>query len=350
MTQRGFFDEDDRLRRLSQMGDPLEKISNVIDWEIFRLTLNKVFQKEERGIGGRPPWDYILMFKIILLQSLYSIADDKTEYMINDRLSFQRFLGLSLGDKVPDSKTIWLYRDKLSNSKEYKELFDLFKRQMESQGVITRKGSLIDATFIEAPRQRNTREENKEIKEGKKPQEWENIENKAKLCQKDLDARWTKKNEKTYYGYKDHVKVDRDSKMIISFTVTDASVHDSQEVVELIDDKDNDVNMDSAYAGEELRKRILEKNPNVRLHINEKGYRNRPLTEEQKTSNKAKSKIRARVEHVFGHMSNSMGGTYIRCIGIRRARCEIALKNLAYNLSRFTYLVYDQKVPISVYV
>ena len=109
------------------------------------------------------------MFKILLLQSWYAIADDKTEYMINDRLSFQRFLGLSLGDKVPDSKTIWLFRDNLSKSGAYKELFELFTVQMGKLGVITREGSLIDASFVDVPRQRNSREENKEIKEGKIP-------------------------------------------------------------------------------------------------------------------------------------------------------------------------------------
>jgi len=347
MTQRGFFDEYDRLKRLSQMGDPLEMITKVIDWEIFRPILNEVIQKEERGIGGRPSWDYILMFKILLLQDWYGIADDKTEYMINDRLSFQRFLGLSLGDKVPDAKTIWLYRDKLSSSGAYKELFDLFGRQMESQGIIKREGSLLDASFVEAPRQRNTRDENRDIKEGKIPEEWTKPESKAKLRQKDLDARWTKKNNKAYYGYKDHVKVDRVSKMIVDFTVTDASVHDSQEIVGLIDEKDKEIYADSAYAGEELHKNIREKNPNVQLHINEKGYRNHPLTDEQKLANKIKSKVRARVEHVFGHMTNSMGGMYVRCIGIRRARCEIALKNLAYNLSRYVYLVNAKKVSIS---
>jgi IS5 family transposase len=287
-----------------------------------------------------------MMFKIILLQSWYGIADDKTEYMINDRLSFQRFLGLSLGDKVPDAKTIWLYRDKLSLSGADKKLFNLFKVQMESQGVITREGSLVDATFAEAPRQRNTRDENKEIKEGKIPEEWEKPEMKSKLSQKDLDARWTKKNNQTFYGYKDHVKVDCASKMIVNFSVTDASVHDSQEIVELIDQRDKNCYADSAYAGEELRKTILEKNPTIILHINEKGYRNNPLTDEQKMANRIKSKTRARVEHVFGHMTNSMGGIYIRCIGMRRAKCAIAFKNLAYNLSRYTYLVLAGKVPI----
>jgi len=158
MRELGFFDEDDRLKRLSEMGDPLEKIAKTMDFEIFRAILNKTMEKKDRGVGGRMPWDYLLMFKILLLQAWYAIADDKTEYMINDRLSFQRFLGLTLGSKVPDAKTIWLFRDKLSKSGTDKELFNLFTKVLEQQGIITRKGTLVDATFVDVPRQRNTRE------------------------------------------------------------------------------------------------------------------------------------------------------------------------------------------------
>ena len=345
MKQIGFFDEDNRLKRISEMGDPLEKVTKAVDWEIFRPILNAVFQKEGRGIGGRSPWDYVLMFKILLLQAWYAIADDKTEYMINDRLSFQRFLGLSLGDKVPDAKTIWLFRDNLNKSEADKELFALFTAQMEEQGVITHEGNLIDATFVDVPRQRNHREENKTIKEGQIPEEWKKPENANKLRQKDVDARWTKKNNETHYGYKDHVKVDRDSKLIMDFTVTDASVHDSQEFEGLVDEKDQEIHADSAYVGEKIHKAIHEKNPEVVLQVNEKGYRNNPLTEEQKASNREKSRTRARVEHVFGYMTNSMNGIFIRCIGLQRATGLIALKNLAYNLSRYTYLANAKSLP-----
>jgi transposase len=150
-----FSAEELRLSRLSDMGDPLAKISRAIDWELFRPVLNEIFRKTGNGVGGRPPWDYVLMFKILLLQSWYSISDDKTEYMINDRMSFQRFLGLSLEDKVPDAKTIWLFRDTLSKNGAYENLFSIFTEQMVSIGVITREGSLIDATFVDVPRQRN---------------------------------------------------------------------------------------------------------------------------------------------------------------------------------------------------
>ncbi len=334
MKQMGLLDEDNRLKRLSDIGDPLEKVASAVNWEKFRPILNAVFSKEPKGAGGRPPWDYCLMFKILLLQQWYMISDDNTEYLINDRLSFQRFLGLSLGEKVPDAKTIWLFRETLSKNGADKELFILFTKQLETQGVITRTGSIVDASFVDAPRQRNTRDENEKIKTGETPKDWK----ESKRCQKDTDARWTKKNDETHYGYKDHVKVDKDSKLIVEFSVTDAAVHDSREIVNLIDEKDTEMYADSAYVGEELHSKIFEKNPDLKLRIHEKGYRSRPLTEEQKELNRKKSKIRARVEHVFGHMTNSMGGIFVRCIGMRRAASAVALKNLAYNLSRYAYL------------
>jgi IS5 family transposase len=339
-----FSSEELRLSRLSAMGDPLVKVSRAIEWEFFRPLLNEIFCKPDPGVGGRAPWDRVLMFKILLLQSWYTISDDKTEYLINDRLSFQRFLGLSLEDKVPDAKTIWLFRDMLSKNGSYSALFYVFTEKMASIGVITREGSLIDATFVDVPRQRNTREENKDIKAGKTPDDWKNPENSDKLRQKDVDARWTRKNNELHYGYKNHVKIDRVSKMIVNFAITDAAVHDSREMVGLLDEKDRELHGDSAYVGKELHEEILEKYPDLKLKINEKGYRNRPLTEEQRVSNKEKSRIRARVEHVFGYMTNSMGGIFIRLIGIRRAKCAITMKNLAYNMSRYVYLTDSKKL------
>ena len=346
MKQINFFAEDNRLDRLSKMGDPLEKVAGAVDFQIFRPTLDTAIPREKGDKGGRPPMDNMLMFKIMLLQEWYHIADDMTEYLINDRLSFQRFLGLSLGDKVPDAKTIWLYREMLKNSGKSKELFDMFAALMEQVGVITREGSIVDASFVDVPKQRNNRDENKKIKEGDGEELWQDNENKR--CQKDIDARWTEKNGEKHFGYKDHVKVDSDSKMIVDFSVTDAAVHDSQAIVDLIDDKDNVLNADSAYTGKELHDKIREKNPDIILNIHEKGYRNKPLSEEQKASNKEKSKVRARVEHVFGHMTNSMGGMTTRVIGIDRTTCVITLKNLAYNLSRWAYLVGVKKAAVSI--
>ena len=340
MREYNFLDEDSRLKRLSELGDPLEKVASVVDFEMFRPILSEIFsyQTYDSGKGGRRPWDYVLMFKILLLEDWHNIADDNTEYLINDRLSFQRFLGLSLGDKVPDAKTIWSFREALTKSGRIKELFGLFTRQMEDRGVITRRGSIIDASFAQVPRQRNTRDENEAIKSGKAPSEWERLEQTAKLRQKDTDARWTKKNGVTRYGYKDHIKADRDSKMIVDYVVTDASVHDSQVAAELIDKKDKCVHMDSAYSGASIERSIREKHKRVRLSINQRGCRGRPLTNHQKAMNRRRSKIRVLVEHIFGHIHMSMGGLDIRCVGGIRAAAALGLKNLAYNISRLATL------------
>jgi len=336
MIQLGFFNEETRFEKLSKLGDSLEKL-NIIDWEKFRPTLVAALWKEHKGFGGRPPYDCILLFKVLILQRLFNLSDDQTEYQINDRMSFMRFLGLSLGDKVPDAKTIWLFRDTLAQAKVIEELFRLFSRQLESQGIITHTGTIVDATFVDAPRQRNTREENKTIKEGEIPEEWTDNTPKAthKLAQKDTDARWTVKGGEKHYGYKDHTKVDADSKIVIDYAVTSAAVHDSKEFVDFIDETDKIIYADSAYSGREIAEKLPD---NVQNNIHEKGYRNRPLTDVQKESNRKKSKIRARIEHVYGFMTGSMNGITVRSIGRQRAAFNIGLTNLVYNLCRYSIL------------
>ena len=331
--QRGFFDEQNRLELISKQGDPLEKLNEIIPWEIFRHQLKKCFAKEAKGPGGRPPFDHLMMFKILILQRLYNLSDYQMQYQLLDRLSFQRFLNLGLQNTIPDEKTIWLFRETLARHGAIERLFQRFQDLLESKGVIANTGSIIDASFVEVPRQRNSREENNQIKEGKVPAEWK--ENPAKESQKDTDARWTKKNEQTFYGYKDHVKVDKVSKLITAYVVTDASVHDSQMVEELVDKSDEHHEMfaDSAYVGPRIEKVL--KMREIRNRIHEKGYRNRQLTKRQIADNRKKSRVRARVEHVFGHITNSMKGFYIRTIGILRARAMIGMINLTYNMARF---------------
>jgi IS5 family transposase len=353
--QKGFFDEDDRLAKLSKLGDSLERLNKSIDWEMFRpiidAALNKSGKKPENG--GRPPFDHILMYKIVILQRCNNIGDDKTEFLINDRLSFQRFLGLRQCDIIPDAKTIWNFKEQLMKAGVGEKLFDLFVEHLEAKGMITHSGSIIDATFVDVPRQRNTREENKTIKEGKTPEEWKlNEDMKAgkvekteeekrkehKVRQKDTDARWAKKNDETHFGFKNNAKMDKDSKLLTKQNATAGSVHDSQALVDLVDESDKVIYADSAYVGEDLHAEVKKKNPKVELKIHEKGKRNKPLTEEQKKANNEKSKTRVRVEHVFGYMTNSMGGIFIRSIGMDRANFNITLMSLTYNLNRYAYL------------
>jgi len=337
MKQRGFFDENDRLKELSNLGDPLEKLNTVVNWGLFRPILTRVLKKEPQGPGGRPPYDYVMMFKILILQRLYHISDAQAEYQIKDRLSFMRFLGLSLCNDVPDDKTIWFFREQLVKAEIIDTLFYGFMKELERNRLITRDGSIVDATFVDAPRQRNSKDENDSIKEGNIPEEWENPGKEHKKAQKDVDARWAVKNDETHYGYKNHVKADVDSKLITGYTVTPAHVHDSQELENLVDKKrDKVIYGDSAYKGEGIEKCLGRK---IENKICEKGYRNKPLTKTQMVNNRRKSKVRARIEHIFGFMTNSMGGISIRSIGLARAKFCIGLMNLTYNLCRYRFLV-----------
>jgi IS5 family transposase len=328
----GFWDQDIRLSKLSQLGDPLERLNKGIDFEIFRSLLEDKLSKDPVGEGGRPPYDYVMMFKIMILQRFYNVSDDQAEYQINDRMSFMRFLDLSIADDVPDSKTIWLFREQLTTLDLVEELFSLFLKKLESLNLIVNEGKIIDASFVEVPRQRNSRDENKQIKAGEIPERFE--KNPHVQSQKDTDARWTKKNKVNYFGYKNHVKQDAGSKIVVKYEVTSASVHDSQETEVLLDekDKDEDFYADSAYSGEPQEKIIAAKEMNNK--VCEKGTRNHPLTEEQKISNREKSRIRSRVEHIFGFMEMSMNGMYIYNIGIKRATAIIGLMNLTYNMFR----------------
>ncbi len=335
---KGLFDEQETYQKLSEIGNPLEMLGNVIDFEMFRdLLESKLQNKNKKNNAGAKPYDVVMMFKILILQRYYGLGDTQIEYQILDRISFKNFLGLESGDKVPDEKTIWLFRENMTNSGLVEDIFALFNNHLESNNLIVNQGKMIDASFTLAPRQRNTREENKIIKEGRGDELWNDKPNKKK--HKDVDARWTKKNNENFYGYKNHAKVDTQSKFIDKYVVTDASVHDSQALHNLLTEKDAGQNFhaDSAYTGEDQDK-IISKNKMINK-VNEKGYRNKPLTEEQKTNNREKSKTRARVEHVFGFMEQSMHGLLLNSVGIVRATGIIGLINLTYNLFRYEQVI-----------
>lgn len=332
--KKGLFDEEFTKERLSAIGNPLEAISKALDFEMFRESLeNKLLNTNKKNNAGAKPYDLVLLFKILILQRYYGLGDSQVEYQILDRTSFKTFLGLATGDKVPDEKTVWSFRERITKTGLVEELFEQFISFLEEKELLLNEGQMIDASFTVAPRQRNTREENKKIKNGEGDDLWNDKPNKKK--HKDIDARWTKKNGETFYGYKNHAKVDTKSKFINKYAVTDASVHDSQVLDDLLDEKDKgqELHADSAYTGEEQDKTIAKYELKNKVH--EKGYRNKPLTEKQKANNTKKSKVRARVEHVFGFMEQSMKGLVLKSVGIIRATGVIGLINLTYNLFRY---------------
>jgi transposase, IS5 family len=337
----GLFDTHFQLEELTKLKDPLVKLNSYVSWKIFTPVLEAAFLKPEKDNkkGGRPPFDTLMMFKILVLQSIYNLSDDQAEYQILDRKSFQRFLELKESDKVPDSKTIWNFRETLTEKGVVEKLFNQFNETLDSLGIYANEGCIVDASFVEVPRQRNTREENKQIKSGEIPKEWKEKPNK--LAQKDVDARWTQKNGVNFYGYKNHIKSDQKTKLIKKYVVTDASVHDSQPLEVLLDEKDEGQNLhgDSAYTGDK-QEEVISRN-RMNNQVNEKGYRGKPLSEQQKIDNKEKSRIRARVEHIFGFVENSMNGSFVRTIGMLRAKAKIGMMNLVYNIFRCIQLKKD---------
>lgn len=339
MSQAGFFDFENRLDQLNNCGNPLAILAEAIDFERFRPTLEQLRDKDRKSNAGRKPYDVILMFKMLILGSLYNLSDEQLEYQVRDRISFMAFLQLRPGDAVPDQKTIWLFRDQLTQLGLVKRLFEQFNADLSASGFAASKGSIVDASIVEAPRQRNSRDENAQIKDGKRPASFD--ENPCKGRQKDTDARWVTKRKTRYFGYKNHVNVDVNDKFIRKYEVTAASTHDSQVIGELLDDqnKNKDVYGDSAYRSAAISQRLETRGFRDRIH--RKGYRGHPLNERSKAGNTTKSKVRARVEHVFGRQSQfvcHLGRTLIRCIGQARAETIIGLRNLVYNLDHYARL------------
>src|SRR5438105_40120 len=269
-----------------------------------------------------------------------------------------RFLGLELEDAVPDAKTLWLYREALAKAGAVEELFDLFDGFLKNKGYLARGGQIIDATIVSAPKQHNSREDNETLKEGETPEDWKS--KPAKTRQKDKDARWTKKHERSYFGYNkrtisasqgswflppalvwrpvspDSVDTTRRHKFVRRYVVSDASVHDGQKFEDILDTSNtaSDVWADSAYRSDE--EKLAARGLKSRIH--RRAYRNRKLSEAQKAANTTRSKVRARVEHVFGDQKNGIGAELVRTIGIVRARCKIGMTNLVYNMRRFVCL------------
>ena len=339
MAQMGFFDADKRLAALSAKGDPLAAIDVLVPWEQFRSIIEAVVltrDAEKKSKAGRKPTDAIVLFRMLVLQSLFNLSDEQIEYQVRDRLSFMRFLGLDFEDTVPDGTTLWLFREKLVAADLMTTLFDRFGQHLEAKGFIARSGQMVDATIIPVPKQRNTREENEQVKAGETPKAWS--EKPAKNQQKDTDARWTKKHGKSYFGYKNHVNADARHKLIRSYAVTDASVHDSQKLDAVLTKSNTscDVFADSAYRSAAAEDKLAAAGFKSRIHV--RGARNAPLTDAENEANRIKSRVRARVEHVFGAQENTLGGRLVRTIGIARARTKIGLMNLAYNIRRLVTL------------
>ena len=348
--QPGLFDVDERLRRLSDIGDQLEAFTAVVDFEMFRPDLLTALNYSDGAKGGRPPFDPVLMFKVLVIQAQNNLSDERAEFLINDRLSFMRFLGLGLTDRVPDAKTIWAFRERLTKAGAVEALFALFDRAIREAGYIPMSGQIVDASLVSAPKQRNTDGEKKAIKEGRIPEEWK--ADPAKLRQKDRDARWTLVFGKArlredgtrhadiaipVFGYKSHASIDRRHGFIRKWDVTDASRHDGRMLRRGLLDGTNTgktVWADSAYRSR-ANEAFMERH-GFRSQVHHRKPKGRPMAPHIRRGNASRSSVRATIEHVFAQQKGPMT-LCIRTIGIARAKAKIGLANLAYNIRRLVF-------------
>jgi transposase, IS5 family len=355
--QPGLFDVEERLKRLSDLGDQLEAFARAVDYEQFRPTLDAALAYADGAKGGRPPLDPVMMFKVLVIQAANGLSDERAEYLINDTLSFMRFLGLSLGDRVPDARTIWLFRERLTRATldgkpAIEALFARFDATLRAAGYIAMSGQIVDATLVAAPRPRNTDEEKTEIKEGRIPAEWQ--ARPAKLRHKDRDARWTVKFTKAkpaadgttpatdlaipVFGYQHHVSIDRGLGFIRTWAATDAAAYEGRLLREGLLDKTNTAGAvwaDTAYRSKTNERFMAENGFVSRVH--RKKPAGRPMPVRTARANGAKSKVRAGIEHVFAEQKSRMG-LFIRTVGLARARTKIGLANLVYNVKRLVFL------------
>ena len=336
MSQRGFWDEQERISKLHNKKPILKVLTEKVPWESFRPLLEQAYEIDRKSPAGRKRIDPLILFKMLILQQLFNLSDSELEFQVNDRRSFEEFIGLGIMDTIPDATTVAFFRERLRKAGLIEELFARFEQFLRDQGLEAKGGQIVDATIVPVPIQRNTREENKDIKEGKIPEEWK--ESPERLHQKDVDAMWTKKNGKSYYGYKNGISVDVEHGIIRRYDVAPANVHDSQLLSSLLDPENTGdiVWGDSAFAGKKFDE-LLDL-AGFQSNIHEKGSRFNPLDADAKERNKKKSKVRAKVEHVFGGMVTWMNGKLTIRIGLPRTKAWWGLRNLTFNLIRYTQI------------
>lgn len=338
-------------QKIYQLGaDPLKQLEDSVDLtSLFRRCLDcfrnhaSVNRLLTNGAvrplsnRGRPGIDPLLMLKLCFVQITNNWSDKQTIVQSLNSVSIRRFLDID-GMQIPSPKTLWKYRNHFESIGLIKTMSESCMKAAAASAIVKNDPDrAIDSSFSEPRIQRNTAAENKAIKARNGATLWTN--QPAKRRQKDIDARWTKKGGKSYFGYKMHTKIAVASKLILQIHTTPANVHDSQIVAPLLNkelDADKNLYADSAYVGDEQQNimRAFKMIPK----ICERAYRNKPLTDQQKASNHSKASKRCRIEHVFGFIENSLNGAHLRTVGFKRAEAHHYWLAFVYNLFRIAQI------------
>jgi len=296
----------------TQSKQALEIINSKISWAKLLKPIVEIITKtkQNNSSAGRRTFDLLVIVKCFILQSIYDLSDPRLEEEIADRRSFQIFLALNSSDSIPDETTICRYRELFASLELDKKLFYEFNKQLTELNFIVGKGTIVDATIKQAQAKPSSKRDN--------------------------DADFTKKRGKTYYGYKGHIAIDSETEVIKKVEFSSASIHDSNMFNSLIDETEQVVLADKAYANQQRKRNLRSKG--IFCAILDKGYRNRTLSRKQQKKNRLLSSVRNAVERPFSFMKQVLN--YSRCsyYDIRRNRFEFIMCAFVYNIRRLITL------------
>lgn len=333
MIKPSLFADQERESKLDKLGDVLRVLAEHVDFAALAAQIDQAAPRTSRERGGRPPYPTEVMVRILLIQQLFNLSDEQMEFQLLDRLSFQRFVGLRQSSQIPDRTTIWTFKERLIAAGASERIFDAVNRQLARHGYIARGGQMVDASLVQVPKQSLSRDEKALVQENALPAEW----SAPKRRQKDVEARWTRKHGRSYFGYKLSASTDRRYKLIRRITVSTASENDTLHFEGVLDPNNTsrDVWADRGYVDGEREARLTD--AGWRLHIQRKGRAGKPLSACQQGRNRRIATVRARVEHVFAGLAQ-LGGKTVRSIGLARATLHLNWKAATYNLRRLCYL------------
>ncbi|OIQ83906.1 transposase DDE domain protein [mine drainage metagenome] len=328
------FAEQERECKMDKIGDALSKLAEHVDFAALAAEIDEAAPRPGRERGGRPPFPTELMIRVLVIQQLYNLSDEQMEFQLLDRLSFQRFVGLRQSSQAPDRTTIWTFKERLIKGGASERIFDAVSHQLDRHGYIARGGQMVDASIVPVPKQTLSRDEKEIVQQDAMPAEW----SPPKRRQKDVQARWTKKHGKSYFGYKLSTSVDRRHKLVRKIHISTASEHDTLHFEGVLDagNTSRDVWADKGYVDGERAQRLRAQG--WRMHIQRKGQAGKPLSDCQERRNRRIAKTRARVEHIYASLEQ-MGGKALRSIGLDRATLHLNWKAATYNLRRLCSLM-----------
>jgi len=341
MLKTSLFAASEREEKLNKHGDVLQTLEGHVDFVAIALSVDKAAPRSGGKKGGRPPFPTALMIRVLVVQQMFNLSDEQMEYQLLDRLSFQRFVGLRHSSQIPDRTTIWTFKERLIRAGASDCLFESVQAQLTTQGYVAREGHMVDASLVPVPIQRICSVEKKLLKEQAMPVGW----SPSKRRQKDMDATWTKKHGKSYFGFKVTANVDNRYKLIRKIKVSTASSHDTNHLEDVLDvaNTSTDIYADKGYADKARETRLKEEG--FRPQIQHKAKRGKAISACQKKRNHRISKTRVRVEHPFAALAQ-MGGKLMRSIGLERAEFNINCKVAVYNMRRLSFLKISETAPL----